>query len=141
MADKPTGVESRNEDAEGMESNENDSTLSLDPETIDSDYKYRFVYHDKNRFARMMMRGYEFVTRDDPERLKYSLVAQYTTEGYLAVGDSVLMRCAKKRYDRRRKEIRTLNEGRMGEGANQKAIEDIKKIEEQTGIRTPVITS
>lgn len=140
-AGKPTDVEDRNPDAEAAWEAEDESLMQLDPTTMDPDYKYRFAYNEPNRLARLRARGYEFVMMDDEEKLRDPLVGKTSTEGYLSVGDTVLMRCPKRRYDRRRERIKQTTEGRLNEEASAQAKADIMDVEQKTGIRTKIITS
>lgn len=138
-------VELRNEDADAMYESEDDSLLQLNPETIDPEMKYRFVFNMPMRLARMKAKGYDFVVPEDNVKLKEALVSQTDGEGHILVGDSVLMRCPKRRYDRRRRGIRELTEARMGteaeSGVAQQAIRDIERAAEQSGLASKIITS
>lgn len=138
-------VESRNEDYDAMYAAEDDSLQQLDPETIDPEMKYRFVYNQDMRLARMKAKGYDFVVPEDGVRLKEALVGNIDGLGHILVGDSVLMRCPKRRYDRRRRGIRELTEARMGTeaegGVARQAINDIKQVAENTGLASKIITS
>lgn len=135
-------AESNNEDENAMAeaSVDDDSVLQLDPETLDPDMKYRFIFNHPNRIARLQMRGYEFVTEDDAVKLRYTVAGQVDDSGHILVGDSVLMRCPRKRYDRRRRDIRERTDARMGEAASAKALEEIQNVSRDTGIPVPTIT-
>lgn len=138
-------VESRNEDVDAMYAAEDDSILQLDPDTIDPEMKYRFVYNQDMRLARMKAKGYDFVDASDGVKLREALVGKVNGEGHILVGDTVLMRCPKRRYDRRRRGIRELTEARMGTGAEggvaQQAIRDIERVADNTGLPSKIITS
>lgn len=138
-------VESRNEDVDAMYAAEDDSLLQLDPETIDPEMKYRFVYNQDMRLARMKAKGYDFVDVSDGVKLREALTGKVNGEGHILVGDSVLMRCPKRRYDRRRRGIRELTEARMGTeaegGVAQQAIRDIERVADNTGLPSKIITS
>jgi hypothetical protein len=135
-------VEENNEDVDAMYEAEDASPLQLNPSSIDPDMKYRFVFNNPNRLSRMKMKGYDFVTIGEGVELREAVAGQTNGDGHILVGDLVLMRCPKKRYDRRRRDVQTLTNERMGDGAAAaKAIADIKQIAEETGLPSRVITS
>jgi hypothetical protein len=135
-------AESNNDDANEMAlaQQDDDSIMQLDPESLDPGQKYRFVFNHQNRISRMQMKGYTFVTEDDGVRLKYEIVGALDSSGHILVGDSVLMRCPKNRYDRRRRDVRERTEARMNESGSAQAKNDIEDMAQRTHIPTPIIT-
>lgn len=88
-----------------------DATAIIDPESLDPEYNYRFVQKRPQRLARVKMKGYEPVDRDEVELLTDQLGG--AEEEKIIHGDVILMKAPKDLVARRRKEVKELNERRI----------------------------
>lgn len=85
----------------------------LDEGTLDPNMHYRWVREDANNIASKRTKGYRFVT--DADGVK-TLMEQEDrkADGYLRIGDLILMCCEKQRYLQREEVVRNTTERRLG---------------------------
>lgn len=79
----------------------------IDPSTLDKDYKYRWVKKAPLLIARKKAKGYMLVLPSD-EEIKNPIGEdlEVAEDGTYTLGDVVLMKCKRSRYNERRKEVK-----------------------------------
>lgn len=118
------------------------SNLDLDPRSLESGYKYRWVFRAPAKVSRAKAKGYAVVNpATHPKKIRNFAGEELVPveDGTFTVGDVVLMRTRKDLYLGRRKKLKLRTkeklDGQVGEFKN-KAKREAKRAKLSQGIRT-----
>lgn len=93
---------------------ENPSLLDLDKSTLDPNFEYRFVYKSNTRIARTKAKGYVKVDPDQEEITNtVGDKLEVDADGFYAVGDTVLMKCRREKFEARKERDVDLTNSRL----------------------------
>lgn len=85
----------------------------LDPESLDPEYSYRYVYAGGNKIARRLARGYTFVRKSEDGVQKVFDQEGDGADDFIRNGDTVLMKIRKDRLNAMTERIRQVTRARL----------------------------
>lgn len=88
-----------------------ESVLQLDESTLDPSFNYRWVKDEPQRIARHKMKGYVVVSQDEGVRTMIEL--DQASDGVVRIGDTILMKCPRARYEERQRQNDLLTNARL----------------------------
>lgn len=95
------------------------TVLQLDPETLDSTMRYRWVLNSPQRIGRWKARGYRLVSRSDDEVRSLSESIGENADDNIRFADVVLMCCPLEKARARGKAIREFGKARLRQPGQQ----------------------
>lgn len=96
-----------------VNSEENELIGGLDPNSLDPNMHYRFVYTGGNKIARRLTRGYRFVRPSEDGVQKLYSEGNEAGDDTIRHGDTVLMCISKERHEEMEKRVRDISRARL----------------------------
>lgn len=88
---------------------------SLDPQTLDPAYSYRWVHESNQKLARRLSQGYRFVSRtDDKVAVLYDSEGLQGDDDKIRHGDTVLLKIPKAQHQKLQDRIDVSKRARLG---------------------------